>query len=229
MIGARASASLETESAQLRAAVDALDPIVALLSLVHLTGDRSLLTSLGQAFDGTQRGPQSTFAGPLGTVKKTADPVVVAEIRERLVQALSTNPTPILARPGKALFRQMAELCLGVHLDEAACDMAREQAGFTVDEVLEQLQQRYDGQLEAMVPALERFVAELVEDGLVAARPANDDGQAGAWPLPAGERQPFAAPVLQKYDDMQDLIMLDPIHEVDDSGWPARKADPRTA
>ena len=103
------------------------------------------------------------------------------------------------------------------------------EAGFTVDEVLEQLQQRYDGQLEAMAPALERFVAELVEDGLVAARPANDDGQAGAWPLPAGERQPFAAPVLQKYDDMQDLIMLDPIHEVDDSGWPARKADPRTA
>jgi hypothetical protein len=26
-----------------------------------------------------------------------------------------------------------------------------------------------------------------------------------------------------KYSDMEDLIMLDPIHEVDESGWPHPK------
>lgn len=134
MIEARTAASLAGNSAQLRRSAAALDPVVALLCLVHLTGDRSLLTSLGRTFDGTQRGPQSTFAGPGATMQKTADPAIVAEIRKRLVKAMLTNPTPLLTRPGKALFRQMAELCLGAPIDEAACRMGSEQAGFTADE-----------------------------------------------------------------------------------------------
>jgi hypothetical protein len=27
------------------------------------------------------------------------------------------------------------------------------------------------------------------------------------------------------YEDMQDLLLLDPIHDVDETGWPARKQD----
>lgn len=37
--------------------------------------------------------------------------------------------------------------------------------------------------------------------------------------LPAG---PFVQPVLEKYTEMQDLLTLDPIHEVDETGWPNR-------
>jgi hypothetical protein len=33
----------------------------------------------------------------------------------------------------------------------------------------------------------------------------------------------FNAPVLNKYTDMQDLLLLDPIHEVDATGWPSIK------
>ena len=33
-------------------------------------------------------------------------------------------------------------------------------------------------------------------------------------------RLPFAAPVLEKHTDMQDLILLDPVHEVGAEGWP---------
>jgi hypothetical protein len=31
----------------------------------------------------------------------------------------------------------------------------------------------------------------------------------------------FVAPILNKYTDMQDLLLLDPIHEVDEAGWPS--------
>lgn len=31
--------------------------------------------------------------------------------------------------------------------------------------------------------------------------------------------------VIEKYTDMEDLIMLDPIHEVDERGWPHKKID----
>jgi len=34
---------------------------------------------------------------------------------------------------------------------------------------------------------------------------------------------PFVAPVLERYEDMQDFLLVDPIHEVDDSGWPNKK------
>jgi hypothetical protein len=30
----------------------------------------------------------------------------------------------------------------------------------------------------------------------------------------------FVAPVLSKYTDMEQLLLLDPIHEVDETGWP---------
>ncbi len=46
-------------------------------------------------------------------------------------------------------------------------------------------------------------------------------------PMPAGapngQRLPFTPPVLNKYTDMQDLLMLDPVHEVDETGWPSAK------
>jgi len=35
----------------------------------------------------------------------------------------------------------------------------------------------------------------------------------------------YQAPAISKYSDMEDLIMLDPIHEVDESGWPNPKPD----
>jgi hypothetical protein len=29
---------------------------------------------------------------------------------------------------------------------------------------------------------------------------------------------------MEKYEDMRDLLVLDPIHEVDEGGWPTRRA-----
>ena len=33
----------------------------------------------------------------------------------------------------------------------------------------------------------------------------------------------FEKPVLQKHTDMQELLLLDPIHEIDEKGWPSKK------
>jgi hypothetical protein len=40
--------------------------------------------------------------------------------------------------------------------------------------------------------------------------------------LPGEERATFRAPVLEKHTDMQDLILIDPVHQVDARGWPHR-------
>jgi hypothetical protein len=33
-------------------------------------------------------------------------------------------------------------------------------------------------------------------------------------------KKPFTDPVIEIYTDLQDLLLLDPIHDVDDRGWP---------
>ncbi len=32
----------------------------------------------------------------------------------------------------------------------------------------------------------------------------------------------FSPPLFEKYEEMKDLLMLDPIHEVDEQGWPSK-------
>ena len=76
--------------------------------------------------------------------------------------------------------------------------------------------------------ALEAFLAELSEHDLIRQIPLGD-GEAPGVPLPrptefAGE---FAPPTLNVYTDMRDVLLLDPIHEVNDvSGWPVQKSPP---
>ncbi len=39
------------------------------------------------------------------------------------------------------------------------------------------------------------------------------------------EKKHFEKPVLQKFTDMQDLLLLDPIHDIDEMGWPKKPTD----
>lgn len=66
--------------------------------------------------------------------------------------------------------------------------------------------------------AIARFFDELESQGLVARAPSpsTEERRIPTLPLP----QPFAPPLLEKFTDMQDLLLLDPIHEVDQIGWP---------
>lgn len=77
----------------------------------------------------------------------------------------------------------------------------------------------------AVGPHVERFLSELVRDGLVVPGGTSASGAATALaPLPSGA---FVPPVMHRYEDMQALLLLDPIHEVGDGGWPhSRAADP---
>ncbi len=119
---------------RLRAAIDALDPVVALLSLVHLTGDRTLLSTLGKAFDGVPRKGGSSFSAKAEQKPKELDPAVAAEIRQRLLAEMETDPTPVITQPDRALFNQMAQFCVGREISADGLAMGREQCGFSQDE-----------------------------------------------------------------------------------------------
>jgi hypothetical protein len=63
---------------------------------------------------------------------------------------------------------------------------------------------------------LSAFVAELVQEGLLSScEPAGSTDTAA--PVP------YTKPVLNKYTDMQQLLLADPLHEVQEAGWPHTK------
>lgn len=73
----------------------------------------------------------------------------------------------------------------------------------------------------ALAASVERYVAELQKEGLM--RPASTPAVTPAQSLVAPG---MAAPILESFGDMESLLLLDPVHEVDDhEGWPKpRKA-----
>ena len=63
------------------------------------------------------------------------------------------------------------------------------------------------------------FIDKLLSEGLV-----YEDGDAGdAVPETFRGAEVWRKPELAAFDDLQDLLTIDPIHDVDDSGWPNAK------
>jgi hypothetical protein len=89
------------------------------------------------------------------------------------------------------------------------------------EEIAQQLAARYGIDASEARGMVDELVAKLVEEQLVV--PA-DGPPAVAAPAPQPDMPPgaFVAPVVNKYTDMQELLLLDPVHEVDEAGWPSR-------
>jgi hypothetical protein len=78
---------------------------------------------------------------------------------------------------------------------------------------------------------VQRFLDTLSAEGLIESRDGDAAGESVAAAAAGGDengdrpKAPFAEPALEKHTDMQDLILLDPVHEVDARGWPHAAED----
>jgi hypothetical protein len=87
--------------------------------------------------------------------------------------------------------------------------------------IVRQLELRYDAPGEEIESAVSQLLDELRREELIVG--ADDDGASAATEStsePASPRAPFVEPSVSKFTDMQDIILLDPVHEVDARGWP---------
>lgn len=67
---------------------------------------------------------------------------------------------------------------------------------------------------------VEAFLDELVEAELIVPS-ENDAGAVTTEPRPdLLDGRSFTTPTLNTYTDMADILMLDPVHDVDEKGWP---------
>lgn len=122
------------DATNLQAAIAALDPVVALLALVQITGDRTLLHRYGPALDGTQNRTREAFVAISGEVPHgEVDEAIANDVRGLLLDALNSGRQPVLPDLDPPLFREMARLALGMQLPELSMGPAFQHGGFTSD------------------------------------------------------------------------------------------------
>lgn len=94
--------------------------------------------------------------------------------------------------------------------------------GFSVGDILRLLSERYDDPAGEIESATRQFFRDLAAEGLIVSAVADMPAPAATAAAGPAEREPFTVPRLERYDDMKDLLLSDPIHDVDESGWPNR-------
>ena len=99
--------------------------------------------------------------------------------------------------------------------------------GASATDLIAAIGERYEGGAAEIATAVAQFIAQLSQEGLI--RPAEAaEGTPAAAPAPPPAVKPaFTELSLRTFTDLQELLLLDPIHDVDEVGWPAQPLPPR--
>lgn len=92
--------------------------------------------------------------------------------------------------------------------------------GLSLNEVLNTMQFFFSGYSNAFEKDIEEFVQILLKEKLIVYM---EEGIAASdWtPSNGGPLIPYEKPKIETFSDMKDLLLLDPIHDVDETGWPS--------
>jgi hypothetical protein len=90
----------------------------------------------------------------------------------------------------------------------------------TRPEIVDWMETRYQGRRDDIDAYVGDLIDELYSEGLVERASINGVPAAPLAALTGEGERPFAPAPLEKHTDMQDLILIDPVHEVDARGWP---------
>jgi Coenzyme PQQ synthesis protein D (PqqD) len=112
--------------------------------------------------------------------------------------------------------------------------------GATLAEAASTVADHFTGATAQITASLAAFTSRLLEESLLLpanAFPPTGTSERGARDRAAvapaapvdgrgasAARPAFSEPRLDRFDDLQDLLLLDPIHAVDETGWPQRPA-----
>ncbi len=91
--------------------------------------------------------------------------------------------------------------------------------------IVEEFLANYTGTRKDIAIAVENFISELEKEGLILPADSTfidlqETFSSEASFLSHSEKPLFENPMMEKYTDLEELLLLDPVHEVDESGWP---------
>jgi hypothetical protein len=92
--------------------------------------------------------------------------------------------------------------------------------GASARELAEELATRYDASAETIEADVVSFFAQLQQQSMIVA--IDEPPVSRPVPAPAGTagRAPYSAPALESFNDLEGLVLIDPVHEVGAAGWP---------
>jgi hypothetical protein len=98
----------------------------------------------------------------------------------------------------------------------------------SADDVVKKMCLYYEGNDNEIDNTVHSFISELMAEGLIVSGQETDKAlSCDAGGVSQSDERTikieFKPPALNKYSDMQDLLLLDPIHDVDVAGWPTIK------
>jgi Coenzyme PQQ synthesis protein D (PqqD) len=106
-------------------------------------------------------------------------------------------------------------------LDRVGADVwACLEASLPIEDIVAELARRYDAAEDDIRRGVDDLLQRLSQEELVVPCPNGDQAGSASLEPASASRPPFRTPRLEKFTDMQDLILLDPVHEVDSRGWP---------
>ena len=94
-------------------------------------------------------------------------------------------------------------------------------AGKTVEQIVNGFSAVAEIDRSIVDQSVRTFVDHLLAEGIII--PGQPASSASDWaPMISGA---FSVPQLERFDDLRDLLLLDPIHDVGENGWPLRGGD----
>lgn len=92
-----------------------------------------------------------------------------------------------------------------------------------VQELIDELVSKHEGNPDFIRNSVQNFVANLKNEDLIVEFNEAENGFPVKNFEEIAEKTPFSPPVIEGYTDMQELLLLDPIHDVDETGFPNAK------
>ena len=92
--------------------------------------------------------------------------------------------------------------------------------GYGEEEISRYVSELYDTGDADVKGSVSALVEQLVDEELITPEETGDAPSEPLGSFATTDKQPFSMPALSKFTDMQDIILLDPVHEVDARGWP---------
>ena len=108
-----------------------------------------------------------------------------------------------------SLTETAADIWLGLH------------SGATVEEIVTAFAAYGAASVEDKRQSIAGFIDELLSERII----LPNNGATNSQPWSPQFSKSFSQPMLNRYDDLRDLLFLDPVHDVSEAGWPTQAKD----
>jgi len=94
-------------------------------------------------------------------------------------------------------------------------------SGASVEEITAAFTARAESDRAVTTDEITKFIDQLVTENIIAPHDGAPDRE--PWSIQFGN--PPSPPTLDRFDDLRDLLLLDPVHDVSEGGWPLKAPD----